>query len=240
MSGITGQRETRSLRASVVEVRADAGQPPRITGYASLFNEPYDVGGFFAYRETVAPGAFRRALAEKQDVRLLVNHDGLPLARTASGTLTLSEDKRGLSIDAELDATDPDVLRLLPKMQRGDLSQMSIAFQTVQEKWTFGKGAELDSRTLLDCDLFDVSVVTYPASPNTSAQIRALGFGIGTDFDAVLRVCARARNGAELVDADHDVIRRALDELRGFLPAEPVAIRFVDTLRRQLELSAVS
>jgi hypothetical protein len=46
------------------------------------------------------------------------------LARTKSGTLRLAEDERGLRIDATLDPTDPDVQRLIPKMKRGDMSQM--------------------------------------------------------------------------------------------------------------------
>jgi HK97 family phage prohead protease len=56
-------------------------------------------------------------------VRLLLNHDGLPLARTTSGTLKLREDKRGLHFEADLDPNDPDVQRIAPKVQRGDLTR---------------------------------------------------------------------------------------------------------------------
>src|ERR1035437_9561901 len=90
-----------------------------LTGYASTFEQPYDMGW---YAETVNSGAFKRTLGQSPDVRLLINHAGLPLARTASGTLTLDTDSRGLHVSATLDPSDPDVASLVPKMKRGDLS----------------------------------------------------------------------------------------------------------------------
>jgi phage head maturation protease len=40
-----------------------------------------------AFMERVQRGAFRKVLSDGADVRFLINHDGLPLARTASGTM---------------------------------------------------------------------------------------------------------------------------------------------------------
>lgn len=144
-----------------------------LTGYASTFNQPYSMGW---YTEDVDPAAFNRTLGRKPDVRFLLNHDGLPLARTSSGTLQLDTDDKGLHVRADLDPSDPDVAGLVPKMRRGDLNQMSFAFRL------FGKDGdewndEMTKRTLrsLDLDDGDVSVVTYPANPNTSAGIRQGG-----------------------------------------------------------------
>lgn len=238
----TGQRETRLLAAGRFEVRAaEDGKPPTLTGYASTFDEPFDVGGeWWGWTEVVAPGAFKRALSEKQDVRLLVNHDGLPLARTASGTLKLSEDRKGLAVEAELDADDPDVQALVPKMKRGDLDQMSIAFVVRDESWRYGKGHDRDLRTIKDVDLFDVSVVTYPANQKTSAQVRALAIETDLDLAAVLRVCARAERGADLGDEDHDLIRRAIDSLRGYLPATSDLRRASAFRQRLLDIEALA
>ena len=139
-----------------------------VEGYASTFGDSYDMGW---YKETVTRGAFTKTLQSSPDVRFLVNHEGLPLARTASGTLRLDEDKRGLHVSATFDATDPDVRRIVPKMQRGDLNQMSFAFGIVKDEWT-----EKDSkRNLTELSLAggDVSVVTYPANPNASIALRA-------------------------------------------------------------------
>lgn len=129
-------------------------------------------GGFV---EQIAPGAFDRALAEDQDVRFLVDHDpSRVLARTASGTLSLSSDKKGLLVDADIaDTSIGRDLRVL--LERGDVSQMSFGFVVTRDEWAMQKdGTEL--RTIHDVDLFDVSAVTFPAYPQTDAAIRAAGY----------------------------------------------------------------
>ena len=72
-------------------------------------------------------GAFTDTIS-RDDVVFLINHAGLPLARTHSGTLQLSEDANDLKVRAFLDASDPDVCSIIPKMKRGDLDKMSFAF----------------------------------------------------------------------------------------------------------------
>ncbi len=145
---------------------------PVLRGHAAVFDSlSQDLGGF---REQIKPGAFAQAVKE-DDVRLLLNHQGLPLARTASRTLALVEDKRGLAITAELDPDDPDVRGLLPKLARGDLNQMSFSFRVRPggSQWAEdGEGRTI--RTLTDVRLFDVSVVTYPAYLATDVALRSL------------------------------------------------------------------
>ena len=152
-----------------LEIRT-AGTSITIEGHASTFNQPYNMGW---YTETVAPGAFARTLGRNPDVTLLVNHDGLPLARTGSGTLELAEDESGLYTRATLDASDPDVKRLVPKMARGDLNKMSFAFGLTDggDEWS----EDYTSRTMrhLNLDGGDVSVVTHPANPNATVSMRS-------------------------------------------------------------------
>ncbi len=139
-----------------------------LEGHASTFNQAYDMGWYY---ETVAPGAFTRTLNAKPDVRLLINHEGLPLARTLSGTLDLAQDDSGLYMRSVLDPNDPDVQRIVPKMQRGDLNEMSFAFSTVKDEWS----KDYSSRILRELSLAggDVSVVTYPANPNATVSMRS-------------------------------------------------------------------
>ena len=162
--------ETRTVTAQL-ELR-DADTEPVLDGIASTFNDPYRVGFF---REQLATGAFTRTLAGGPDVRLLVDHEGQPLARTKSGTLTLSEVQQGLHALAPLDKSDPDVQRLIPKMRRGDLDEMSFGFRVpaAGDEWDYSE--EVPLRTLREVDLRggDVSVVTYPANSNTSVSLRA-------------------------------------------------------------------
>ena len=162
--------ETRTVTADF-EMRDDSTTgAPILEGYAATFNQEYDLGPF---RERIDPGAFTRTLSMNPDVRLLIDHEGQPLARTKSGTLTLAPDTQGLQVRAMLDPSDPDVQRLLPKMRRGDLDQMSFAFRVPAGGDTWENDYTL--RTLREVNLSggDVSVVTYPANPQTSVSVRA-------------------------------------------------------------------
>ena len=194
--------ERRTLAVAGLEVR-DAGDGVNLTGYASTFSQPYDMGW---YSEQVDPSAFRETLGRKPDVRLLVNHDGLPLARTASGTLTLDTDSRGLRVSASLDPSDPDVAALVPKMRRGDLSQMSFSFRCMRngDDWS----PDMSMRTLRNLDLNDgdVSVVTYPANPNTAATVRGQGRPLEAVASALRTLEERAADPAEV----QAVLQRAL------------------------------
>lgn len=150
------------------ELRA-SGDNLTLDGYASVTDTPYDVRDWLGeYTEMVASGAFKKSLAEKDDVRLLFNHDGLPLARTAAGTMTLEEDDTGLHVVAELDRRSSLTNDIAVAMERGDLSQMSFAFSVTKQDWS----PDYDQRTIREVRLFDVSVVTFPANPDTSVKLR--------------------------------------------------------------------
>lgn len=164
------EKEIRAGLELRIEARAE-GEGRKLTGYAAVFGETARIGSYFT--ERLDPGAFAGRLGD--DVRLLINHDGLPLARTKSGTLRLSEDEKGLRIEADLDERDPDVAALIPKMERGDLNQMSFAFSMSGgvEEWDDSQDPPL--RTIKRVgELMDVSVVTYPAYPTTEAALRSL------------------------------------------------------------------
>ena len=118
--------------------------------------------------EYVKRGAFTKTLKDGADVRLLIDHTGVPLARTKSGTLALEEDERGLRVEAELDPMNPDAARVMSAMKRGDLSQMSFAFRTIKDSWSDNG----ETRELREVQLFDVSVVTFPAYEETVAELR--------------------------------------------------------------------
>ena len=163
-------RELR-LAVSAVELRAGTSSSSvTVDGYACTTETPYEMEDWYGpYTEVVRSGAFTKTLSEQADVRLLVNHDGLPLARTKSGTLTLEEDDKGLRFTAELDASSSMVQDLRSAMNRGDLDQCSFAFRVTRQQWS----PDFDQRDILEVELYDVSLVTYPANPTTSAQLRS-------------------------------------------------------------------
>lgn len=157
--------ERRTYTVRDVEARADDGNM-RLAGYAAVFN---DSSLPLPFKESIAPGAFRKTLTETPDVRLLVNHEGLPLARTKNGTLQLIEDDRGLRFEADL-ADTQEARDIYELVKRGDVDQMSFAFRVIRQKWSEDKSR----RILTEVSLADgdVSVVTYPAYPTTSVEAR--------------------------------------------------------------------
>ena len=158
--------EKRTIAYSNLEVRAE-GDGNTLIGYASVFDSPSEPMPFIEY---VKRGAFSKTINDGADVRLLIDHEGVPLARTKSGTLTLEEDDRGLRVEADIDPSNPDAARIISAMKRGDLSQMSFAFRVIRQKWN----EDRTMRILTEVSLADgdVSVVTYPAYPATSVEAR--------------------------------------------------------------------
>lgn len=150
------------------EIRMDDEQK-RLVGHAAVFDQITDL---VSYEEKIAPGAFAKTL-KTADVRLLINHDGLPLARTKSGTLHLEEDDIGLYFRAEVEPNDPDVQRLLPKLRRKDVNQMSFRFYAVKDRWERGNDNRKDLRILEELELYDISIVTFPAYPQTNVNVRS-------------------------------------------------------------------
>ena len=162
------EREVRP--AQRVEVRDQEDGMVRVSGYAAVFDEETNIAG--AFREVIEPGAFASAIRRQDDVVFLVNHNGLPMARTRSGTLTLREDERGLYMETNLDPSDPDVRSILPKMRRGDLDKMSFAFVPTRQRWD--DRGDMPKRIIQDVELYDVSVVTTPAYEGTEIGLRSL------------------------------------------------------------------
>jgi len=158
---------TRSIAFTNLELRAmDNGEDDwTVRGYAAVFDSPSEPLPFTEY---VKRGAFKKTIKDRSDVRLLIDHTGVPLARTKSGTLILTEDDKGLFMEANLDPANPDAVKIRSALKRGDLSQMSFAFETIKDSWN----AERTVRELKEVRLHDVSIVTYPAYEETSAEMR--------------------------------------------------------------------
>ncbi len=152
------------------ELRVDGKKEKRIVGYAAVFDALSEV--MFGFREKIRRGAFTESI-QRDDVRALFNHDpNYVLGRNKAGTLTLSEDDRGLSFEI----TPPDTQwakDLMVSIKRGDVNQNSFGFSIAD------KGEEWDQeekvRTLTKVKLYDISPVTYPAYPQTEAYVRAKG-----------------------------------------------------------------
>lgn len=163
-------KEIRAFEGAIEVRQSEEGESRMVEGYAAVYeSNSEEMWGFI---ERIAPGAFDTALAVS-DVRALVNHDpDKILARTASGTLTLSVDERGLKYSFEAPETTAGN-DLLISLQRGDINQSSFGFTVAEDEWEFRDDGP-DVRTITRVDrLFDVSPVTYPAYPDTTVAQRS-------------------------------------------------------------------
>jgi hypothetical protein len=93
--------ETR-INSAEFEVREiDGGM--RFSGYAAVFNSDSEP---LPFTERIAPGAFRGSLRNRNDIKLLWNHETASvLGSTRAGTLKLTENERGLYVEADLPNT---------------------------------------------------------------------------------------------------------------------------------------
>jgi HK97 family phage prohead protease len=160
---------------SGVELRSTSDGKLTLRGHASVFDNWYPISSRF--EEVVRSGAFKRTLkndhgAQGPDVVLLVEHEGLPLARTRSPTgkptLRLREDEKGLFAEGELDPRNPKVQELKSVAEHTGLA-MSFGFQCTDEAWS----KDMSKREVKAVNLHkgDVTASARPANPATGMTI---------------------------------------------------------------------
>ncbi|MFK0204205.1 HK97 family phage prohead protease [Agrobacterium sp. NPDC090283] len=137
------------------------------SGYASVFGE-VDLG-----QDVIERGAFRRSIEERgaAGIRMLYQHDP---AEPIGAWRTIREDERGLYVEGVL---APGVARsreVHSLMKTGALDGLSIGFRTVRsskegragKEARSGKAAGSGVRRILEADLWEISVVTFPMLPS--------------------------------------------------------------------------
>ncbi len=164
------KKEIRML--PIQELRIDDTLGGKIVGHASVFDSWSEtLGGIFPFKEIVRKGTFTETI-KLDDIRALFNHDpNYVLGRNKAGTLELEEDEIGLRVVI----TPPDTSwanDLIKNLRRGDISQMSIGFIVLEDTWGTQDG--IDIREIKKVQLFDVSIVTYPAYTQTDVGVRAM------------------------------------------------------------------
>ena len=225
--------EKRSITIDDFELR-QAGDGMSFTGYAAVFNSPSQPLPFI---ETIAPGAFKRSLSARNNVRMLLNHDtSRVLGTTRAKTLRLSEDSKGLHVEADL----PDTTYgrdLSVSMQRGDVDSMSFGFSVPRngDRWS----DDGNQRTLVEVRLHEVSVVTFPAYEATTASVRdysALALRAEADEDAIAEAMEALVDGS-LTEQQADLLRAVVDKAA---PQPQPTGTPVSVLQKQLDLIAKS
>jgi HK97 family phage prohead protease len=166
-------KEIRSF--SGVDVSSDGKS---VEGYCIVYNEwsqamPLPGGKPGTFREIIRPGAATDALAAP-DIPALYAHDETQyLGRTSNGTLTLSEDSKGVRYSVTLPETQVgnDVRHLV---KRGDIRGASfhLIVPAGGSRWsTDGGKVTHDINKLL---IGEITLTPFPAYPQTSADLRSL------------------------------------------------------------------
>ncbi len=179
---LTDERTTKRGKVGV-EIRV-LSQAPTVTtksdstfnlrGYATVYDVAYPIAGGpenGGFMEIIERGATAKSINDGADVRLLYDHSGLVLARSARagfpGTMRLISDDMGMMVDADLDPESPYAQSVRSAVMRGDCDQMSFAFRVTRQEWN----DDYTERRIKEVQLFDASLVTYPASEATVAQM---------------------------------------------------------------------
>ena len=153
-------------RAPAASIVRDARISPGgcVEGYASLFGVE-DQG-----RDVVMPGAFRASLARRpaRDVRLLFQHDP---AQPLGVWDEIAEDPRGLYVRGRLIEEVARAREVLALIRAGALDGLSIGFHAKK----VSRDARTGQRRLLEVDLWEISIVTFPMLPG--ARIAAAKSG---------------------------------------------------------------
>ena len=196
------------------ELRAvEGGDGMTFTGYAAVFNSPSEPLPFI---ERIAPGAFKRSLKARNDIKLLWNHDtGSVLGSTRAGTLKLEEDNYGLRVTAVLPETTlgKDVRTLV---QRGDVNAMSFGFSVPAngDSWN-SDGTE---RTLRSVRIHEVSIVAFPAYSQTAgtASVRsfeAVATRAEVDADQLADAMLAIEDGKDLSLEQSELLSKVIQRL---------------------------
>lgn len=228
--------EVRQNQVQDLELRQDADKATFV-GYAAVFNSDSEPLPFV---EQIRPGAFQRTLSARNNVKMFVNHeDTMVLASTRSGTLRLSEDNRGLRVEADMPNTTygRDLVEL---MRSQVVDSMSFGFHVPRggDEWS----DDGQRRFLNEIALREVSVVTgFPAYPETSATIRKaqiLAQRTQTDADALADALTALENGHELNDNQADLLADVVARQRAKTEPAVDPTEVIGVLREKLDLLA--
>lgn len=183
-------RQYRNIDVSTFERRAEGDDEKIVSGYATTFNQPYELhrstwdGYTYIVMEQVDPKAFDET--DMSDVIMQYNHEGRVFARTSNGTMELDPDEHGLHVRANLGGTEIG-RQLYEEIEGGYTDKMSFGFRVDKDKREETEERDEDNgtttvtilRTILTVSkLYDVSAVSTPVNDGTSISSRSFAEGV--------------------------------------------------------------
>lgn len=188
-------RQYRSFDVSCFERRSADNGEKVVEGYATTFNQPYELwrdsygGETYIFMEQVDARAFDNT--DMSDVIMQYNHEGRVFARTGNNTLALDPDAHGLHIRADLGGTEIG-RQLFEEIEGGYTDKMSFGFRVNKDKREETEERNEETgvrtvtvlRTILEISkLYDVSAVSLPANDATSISARNYCEGVIAEIE---------------------------------------------------------
>lgn len=144
-------------------------------GYATTFDDPYTLKTYsdgWRYVEVVDPGCLEGA--DMSDVLFQYNHAGFVYARNRNNTLIIEPDGHGLFTATDLSHTTHS-REIHEDIAAGMVSAMSWGFTIAEQEVTEDPATKtITARIKRIGKVYDVSVVSLPADPNTEISARSL------------------------------------------------------------------
>lgn len=179
---VKSDREYRNINITGLETREGDDGKKTVEGYATVFDQEYPLYEGERYRvlESVDKDAFRDT--DMSDVIMQYNHQGRVFARVGNGTLTVTPDKKGLRIKADLGGTELG-RQVYEEIKGGYTSKMSFGFIVGKDQRTEERDSETGVITVHRKitsfrKLYDVSAVSIPANDATEISARNYGEGV--------------------------------------------------------------
>ncbi len=230
---MTQRADAPELRTiSEFEARQQSDGSWKVGGYASTFNDPYEVHDRFGtFTETILPGTWDRTLAERgHKIQLLESHGGLPYASTKAKSLRLSTDSHGLAWEAHLSKDSTRAQDLGVGIRDGYIDEMSVGMRIPAsgDSWS----DDMNERHISEASLLEISVVARGANPNTEAAMREQE--LLAEIRELRSAMAKPADGL-VADLDTIALGADLDGLRQALAAREHRLPITQELAQLLE-----
>jgi uncharacterized protein len=149
----------------VVDVRGGGATGVGFVGHAIVFDKwSVDLGGFI---ERIRPEAVNRTLKEGTEIVALWNHEsGEPLARLSERTMAVWKDHDGLAVDI---IPPQSASNRIETVKRRDVKGMSFGFRMIEDDWSMD--GHVPKRDVLDMRVSELSLVAFPAYPDTDVRV---------------------------------------------------------------------
>ena len=204
----------RQYRSMTVEIAGES-EDMVVKGYASTFEQPYDLYSFkdkngarHQVREVISRDAFHGA--DMSDVIMQYDHTGRVFARRSNGTLQITEDDHGLKIVADLSGTTLG-RQLYEEIQGGYTNKMSFGFSIADDD-TVPDGADYLHTIRKIGKLYDVSAVSLPANDFTEISARSQIDGAIAEIEAER---LQAEEEAKRLEQERESLRKRIEALKG-------------------------